>query len=152
MAPSKAKKPAKASPKWVIDLHGMKEALTTKKNSVRSAIVDAIECGDMHILRHVSPELKELYPGVYADFQQIKNKKYVTVSVAAGAAAAIMMESSGANPLGGMPLVDRFEALAAARTTGCCLVSAGKAHSDCVTIARQNSLPSSCVADAATFS
>lgn len=105
----------------------------------------------MHILKPVSVELKDLYPSVYTTFQTIKNKKYIPISVAANAGAAMLMETFGASPLGGVPLAGRFEAVAQAKISGCVLVSSGKAHKECCAIAAKNGLPATTVIGASDF-
>jgi hypothetical protein len=142
---------ATIKPRWLIDTHGMRDALKTKKNSVRDAVISAIESGEMHILKAVSAELKDLYPEIYPDFQAIKKKKYVPVSVAASAAAAMMMEVCNVSPLGSVLPVDRFESLAASRILGSVLVSSGKACTDAAAIAKSNSLPNGAVIDVESF-
>jgi hypothetical protein len=142
----------KASPpKWVIDLHGIRDALTSKQNSIRVAVIEAIEAGQMHIIKPASTELKDLYPAAYATFQTIKNKKYVSISVAASATAAMLMETFGASPLGSIPVAARFEAVAQSRASGCVLVSSGKAHKECCAIAAKNGLPANAVVSIADF-
>lgn len=150
MAASKQRAPH-PGPKWVIDLHGMREALATTKNSIKVAVVDAIENGDMHIFRNVSDDLKDLYPDLYDQFKTIKNKKYLKVSVAAAAAASSIAENYGASLLGSIPTMEHFEAVAAALKEGAILVSAGKALSDCTNIVKKCDLDTGAVIGLAVF-
>jgi hypothetical protein len=124
-----------------IDTHGMIAALTTKQNSVRVAVIDAIESGTMMVLKPVSDEMKKLRPDLWDDFKDIKNKKYLHVSVKAVLAATMLSEQYGASILGSIPSGEHFEAVAAARTHGCKLVSSGKALGHCTDIAKKCGLP-----------
>jgi hypothetical protein len=121
--------------KWVIDTHGMLAALRSKKNSVRVAVIDAIESGEMQILKSVSKELSALYPDDYENFKAIKNKKYLQVTVANKAAAGSLMERYGSGILGSIPTIEHFQAVAASIKAGCKLVSSGKAFTHCTAIA-----------------
>lgn len=112
----------KPTAEWVIDTHGMIEALTTKRNSVRAAVIDAIQNGSMLILKPVSAELKEAFPDLYIQLQSIKPKKYLTLTVPMFAAAATLTEAYGPGRiLGSIPSSAHFEAVAAARLEGCTL-------------------------------
>lgn len=126
---------ATVAPQWAIDTHGMIEALTTTKNSARAAVLEAIETGKMLILRPVSDELKKLRPDLWDDFKAITGKKYLHVSVKAVFAATMLSEQYGASLLGSIPSGEHFEAVAAAKASGCKLVSAGKALGHCQDIA-----------------
>jgi hypothetical protein len=105
----------KPQPQYVIDTYGLRAALTTTQNSVRNAVIDAIESGKMLILKPASKELKENDPNVYDDMQTISSKKYLAVDVSTSRAAAVLVESHGGSRLfGTTPPIDRFRALAAA--------------------------------------
>lgn len=141
-----------ASPKtktqatYVIDTYGLRAALTTSQNSVRNAVIFAIESGDMLILKPTSSELKENDPAVYKDMQAIPSKKYLAIDVAANKAAAALIEAHGGSRLfGTTPPIDRFRALATARLHKLTLITDGKALKECLAIAAKCKLPAGCV-------
>jgi hypothetical protein len=128
------------APKWVIDLHGINEALTTLSNS-KARIIDAIQSGEMLIMRSVQSELKALYPKLWNDFVAIKPRKYLNTTIAVSVTAGQMQGAHGSSILGGIPAFAHFEAVAVARANGCKLVSAGKGLSNCRSIAARCNLP-----------
>ncbi|GGE84869.1 hypothetical protein [Sphingomonas prati] len=132
--------------KYLIDTYGLRAALTTTQNSVRSAVINAIESGEMLIIKSVSKELKENDPEVYAEMQAISYKKYASIDLGANKAAAAMVEAHGGSKLFGVtPPLDRFRALAVARLHKLVLVSDGKALKDCQSVAVKCHLPAGCV-------
>lgn len=133
---------ASTPPEWVIDTHGMVDALTTTQNSTRVAVIDAIESGAMMVLKPVSSEMKNLYPHLWADFKAINNKKYLPVTVKTVQAGTMLSETYGASILGSMPSGAHFNAVAAATAAGAKLVTAGKALTHCKAIVRRCSLQS----------
>lgn len=135
------------TPKWVIDLHGIKDALTTTSNSAKARVFDAIRKGEMLIMRSVSGELKDLYPHLWASFAAVTPKKYVPTTVAHHKSATALQELHGSGVFGGLPLFAHFEAVTVARSKGCKLVSAGKALKDCKQIAKGCGIPASGVVD-----
>jgi hypothetical protein len=137
------------TPKWVIDLHGIKEALTTTSNSAKNRVISAIQSGEMLIMRSVSNELKDLYPHLWATFIAIQPRKYVPTTVANNQSATLLQEQHGSGILGGLPLFEHFEAVAVARGKKCKLVSAGKALKNCKQIAKGCGIPDSDVTDIA---
>lgn len=139
---------SKPVPKWIIDLHGMREALTTKANT-KALIIDAIQSGEMLVMRSVQDELKDLYESLWPDFVAIKPKKYVNTTPPVSDVAAQLQEAHGCSVLGGVPSFAHFEAVALARTKKCQLVSAGKGLSDCKGIAKSCGLPADTVIDIA---
>jgi hypothetical protein len=143
-SPSKAN--SKPAAQWVIDTRGVIEALTTSSNSVRAAIVDAIQNGSMFILKPASYELKEAFPDVYNQLQGIKPKKYLTLTVPMLAAAATLTEAYGPGRLlGSIPSSAHFEAVAAAGLVGCTLITSGKSLTHCSGIAKKCGLPPTAV-------
>lgn len=132
-------KPKKPKPvvKWVIDTHGMLAVLRSKKNSVRAAVIDAIERGEMQILKHVSKEICELYPDEYEDFKAIKNKKYLHILVETKEASGVLMQRYGSSFWGSIPTQENFQAIAAALKAGCRLVTSGKSFSNCGNIVKK---------------
>ncbi|ATE64088.1 hypothetical protein [Rhizorhabdus dicambivorans] len=135
------------TPKWVIDLHGIKEALTTTSNSAKNRVISAIQSGEMLIMRSVSNELKDLYPHLWAAFTAIQPRKYVPTTVANNQSATLLQEQHGSGILGGLPLFEHFEAVAVARGKKCRLVSAGKALKNCKQIAKGCGIPDDDVTD-----
>jgi hypothetical protein len=136
--------------KWVIDTHGMLAALRSRTNSSKVAIIDAIECGEMQLLKGVSKELCELYPDEYEDFKQIKNKKYMQITVPTMEAAGVLMQRYGSSIWGSIPGKEHFHSLAAAMKAGCKLVTSGKAHSNCNSIVKRCNL-ADCLLEAEAF-
>lgn len=135
------------TPKWVIDLHGLKDALTTTSNSAKARVIDAIRTGEMLVMRSVQAELKNVYPDLWPVFVAIKPKTYLNSTVANYAAATALQEMHGSGVLGGLPTFAHFEAVAVARSNKCKLVSAGKALKDCKQIAKGCGIPHSDVVD-----
>jgi hypothetical protein len=133
--------PSKSAPtiKWIIDLHGIKEALASRSNA-RTRIIDAIQRGEMVVMRSVQDDLK-IFDYLWTDFCAIKPKKYVDTPVSVTAMAATMQEANGSSLLGGVPSFAHFEALALARNKKCKLVTAGKGFADCQSIAKKCKLP-----------
>jgi hypothetical protein len=129
----------------------MRDALATTKNSIKAAVIDAIESGEMHIFRNVSDEMKDLYPDLYEQFKSIKSRKYLKISVAATAAASSIAEDYGASLLGSIPTIESFENIAAVLQAGAALVSSGKAYSDCASIVKKCGLDSNCVVPIGAF-
>src|SRR6185369_2247077 len=121
----------KPEPSMVIDLYGVREALTTSSNSARAAVIDAIQSGEMVILRSVSHELKDLFPELWDDFKAISPKKYLHSTAGTISVGTQLMERYGGSLLGAIPTFDHFEAVAAARMKKCKLVSGGKALAHC---------------------
>ena len=132
-----------ATPKWVIDLHGLKDCLTTTSNSAKAAVIDAIRRGEMLIMKSVSAELKDLYPHLWPLLKTITPKAYIKTTVANHASATALQELHGSGVLGGLPMFAHFEAVAVARSNGCKLVSAGKALKECRQIANGCGIPKS---------
>ena len=128
------------APKWVIDLHGIKEALTTLSNA-RARIIDAIQSGEMVIMRSVSVELRDAYPELWPDFVAIKPKKYVGTTVTLDAIAGQLQEAHGSSILGGIPPFEHFQAVAVSRAQSCTLVSAGKGLKHCKDICGKCGIP-----------
>jgi hypothetical protein len=135
----------KIEPKWVIDLHGIREMLTTTINSAKVAAMDAIKSGEMLILRTAGDELKKLYPELWPQFGEIRPRKYIVASVAALSTSTQLMETYGASLLGSTPSAEHFEAIAVARLKKCTLISSGKALTDCQKIAKKCQLNANCV-------
>lgn len=131
-----AKDTPPVKPEWLIDLHGIKEALTTRSNA-RARIIDAIQNGEMLIVRSVQIELKDVYPDLWQDFVAIKPKKYIDIPVSVQAAATQLQEIHGAPLLGGVPHFCHFESVALANAKGMKVISAGKGLADCQRIAKK---------------
>jgi hypothetical protein len=136
---------SKPTPEWVIDLHGIKEALTTRSNAIKARIRDAIQAGEMLVMRSVQDELKNAYPTLWKEFVTIKPRKYVDTGLAGYAAATALQEMHGSGVLGGLPSFAHFEAVTVAQSHKCKLISAGKALNHCKNIAKGCGIPSGCV-------
>lgn len=136
---------------WLIDTHGVIEALTTKSNSLRDAVIGAIEGGEMLILKRVSDEISASYPELWDDFKAIKKRKYVQITVPVIMTASTMAETYGSSLLGGVPTKEHFQAVACARREKCTLVSSAKALSDCQSIAKKCGLPGTSVVSVSAF-
>lgn len=137
---------------WLIDTHGMVDALTTKNNKVRNAVIDAIEGRKMLILKSVSDEISSLYPELWDDFKSIKKGRYVSANVETIKAAGTLQQTYGAPIFGSVPTKEHFQAVACARLQQLRLVSSAKALSNCEAIAKKCGLPSETVASLETFS
>ncbi|GAA0673248.1 hypothetical protein FHT00_001580 [Sphingomonas insulae] len=138
--------PATVQPLWLIDLHGMVEALTSRVNSVRASVISAIQSGEMLIIKSVSAQLKALYPHLWGTFSAIKPRKYAKSTMSVIAAATQYAESYGSSLLGSIPMFEHFEAVALAEANGCRLVSASTAHKHCRKIVKKCALSSNTVA------
>ncbi|MBN8197861.1 hypothetical protein [Thalassospira povalilytica] len=123
------------NPKWLIDTHGIHEALTTRKNSIKDAVISAIEDGSMLVTKKTSKEIKEMYPELYNEFKDIKNKKYLTLQHSHVANATVMMQGYGSNIIGGIPSVDCFELLSSGKIENLTCVTSGKSLNHCIKIA-----------------
>lgn len=119
------------NPEMAIDLHGIREALSSKNNQIRANIVDGIQSGKIVLLKGVSEELKAIDEALYKDFQNINPKKYIKLKTAHQAHAAMLAEQNGSNIFSACPPTARFEALALCMKEGLTLVSAKKAHKEC---------------------
>lgn len=137
---------SKPHPKWVIDLHGIKEALTSRSNA-KARVIDAIQSGEMVVMRSVQGELAAAYPDIWPDFAAIKPKRYQDTPMAVYDAAGQLQGMHGSSLLGGIPGFAHFEAVALSRSLQCKLVSAGKALSDCKSIANKCGIPSKDIVD-----
>lgn len=82
-------------PTKVMDLHGIRAALSSKNNKIRSTVIDGIQSGDIQLVKGVSEELKAIDEGLYADFQTIKPKKYMKIKVAHQSYAQMLSEQHG---------------------------------------------------------
>jgi len=141
-----AQSKGKPTPKWVIDLHGIKEALTTRSNAIKARIRDAIQSGEMLVMRSVQTDLKNAFPELWKEFTSIKPRTYVDTGMAGYAAATALQEMHGSGVLGGIPSFTHFEAITVARANKCTLISAGKALTHCKGIAKGCGIPSGQVA------
>ena len=118
--------------KYLIDLHGLREAFSTKNNHVRVAVIDAIEAGELLIVRSASDELKDIDEPAYESFQSsVSKKKYIKTASKHEATAASLINSYGASIFGVSPPAARFEAVAVCVCEKLDLVTSGKSHSEC---------------------
>jgi hypothetical protein len=131
---------SKPKPKWLIDLHGIKEALTSRSNA-KARVIDAIRSGEMLVIRSVQTELCAAFPDIWPDFVEIKPKTYQDTAIPIYNAAGQLQGMHGSSLLGGMPDFAHFEAVALARSLDCKLISAGKALGHCQDIASKCGIP-----------
>ena len=126
---------------YLIDLHGLREAFNSTNNQVRVAVIDALESGEMRIMRAASEELKATDEDAYADFQSAtKKKKYEKTQIKHEATRASLMSTYGATLFGSSPPSERFEAMAICVCEKYDLVTNGKPHADCKKIVSKCSL------------
>lgn len=121
---------------WLIDTHGLKAVLESRNNALRVAVFDAIQSGQMRLLRSVRREI-EGFDGLLPQFNAILGKRYVDITVTAQSRSAVLMEAYGANPIGGIPQAATFDAIALAMTHGVQLVSSGKSLRRCERIVQR---------------
>ncbi|WP_132740343.1 hypothetical protein [Sphingomonas sp. PP-F2F-A104-K0414] len=110
-------------------------------------MIDAIESGEMVVMRSVQSELAAAYPEIWPDFVAIKGKKYRDTPMAVYDAAGQLQGTHGTSLLGGIPDFAHFEAVALARSMKCRLVSAGKGLAHCKSIASKCGIPDGEVAN-----
>lgn len=115
------------SPTKVMDLHGIRAAMSSTNNQTRSAVIDGIQSGDIQLFKGVSEELKAIDEDLYADFQTIKPKKYMKIKAAHQSHAQMLSEQHGSSIFGSFPPSERFECVALCMKEGLELVSAPKA-------------------------
>lgn len=121
-----------ATPDSVIDLHGLREALSSNNAGILAGIQD----GSVAVFRTAREDLEKAYPELYQQFQSIPGRKvYLDVTVPYKARAAILLEQYGASVFSRRPPVSAFEALATALEEGLVLLSAGKGLSNLQQIA-----------------
>ena len=106
-----AKSKSKPKPKWVIDLHGIKDALTSRSNA-KARVIDAIQSGEMVVMRSVQTELAAAFPEIWSEFVAIKPKTYQDTAILVYDAAAQLQGMHGSSLLSGMPDFEHFEAVA----------------------------------------
>ncbi|MCQ0092298.1 hypothetical protein [Roseovarius sp. M141] len=116
-----------SGPTKVMDLHGIRAALNTTNNQVKSAVIDGIQSGDIQLVKGVSEELKAIDEDLYADFQTIKPKKYMKIKAAHQSHAQMLSEQHGSSIFGSFPPSERFESIALCMKEGLELVSTPKA-------------------------
>ena len=122
---------------YLIDLNGVEEALSTQSNSVRDAFLAALGDGRLRIAKRTSKELKDCEEELYAEFQQIGTKRYITPKVAEQSIQADLIVEHGGGLLGGFPPEDRFENIAICLSQGLKMVSAGKPLKDYKSIGKK---------------
>lgn len=115
------------SPTKVMDLHGIRAAMSSTNNQIRSAVIEGIQSGDIQLFKGVSDELKAIDEDLYTDFQTIKPKKYVKIKTAHQSHGQMLSEQHGSSIFGSFPPSERFECVALCVKEGLELVSAPKA-------------------------
>lgn len=129
-----AKNASKPQVKWLIDLHGLVDALSGGSNSI-AAIADAIESGEMKVIRSAGPELKATYPELWHAFSDIGGRKYEKSTKIDHELASHMQQMYDRPILGGIPTYDHFLAIAMCARLKCRLVTSDKAHKRSLDIA-----------------
>ncbi len=122
---------------YLIDLNGIEEALSTQSNFVRDMFLDALADGSLRIAKRTSKEFKDCDEGLYAEFQQIETKRYITPKVAEQSIQADLIVDHGGGLLGGFPPEDRFENIAICLSQGLKMVSAGRPLKDYKSIGKK---------------
>lgn len=121
-----------ASHDAVIDLHGLRHALSVNN----AAVISGIQNGSIAVFRNARHDLEKAYPDLYAFFQGIPGRKvYVDVTVQHKARAAVLLEQYGASVFTRKPSISAFQELAAALDDGLTLISADKGLTDLQQIA-----------------
>lgn len=121
-----------ATPQYVLDLHGLRDALHTGNSNVLAGIED----GSIAIFRRAREDLEKSYPDLYDQFRSISARKiYIDISVGHKAAAAALLESYGASIFSAKPAIAAFHHLAASQAEGLVLISSGKGFADVQQIA-----------------
>lgn len=142
----------KVSAKYLIDLHGLREALNSKSNKIRDSFVDALNSGELKVMRSASKELQDIDEDAYKDFQSVKKTSvYIKTTVADDALQATLMSRNGTNFWGAAPPPDRFLTLALCIRENLILVSAGKALRDTKKISKDCSLTAPDILSLADF-
>ena len=143
----------KASAQYLIDLHGLREALNSKSNEIRNSFIDALNSGELKVIRSASNELKDIDEKAYKDFQNVKEvNPYVTPTAADAALQSSLMSRNGTNIFGAAPPPDRFLALAICIREKLILLSAGKALKECRKITKDCSMSMPNILSLAEFS
>jgi len=111
----------------VIDLHGLRDALRSRNNKIRSDIIRGIESKNILILKYVAEELKGAYEQEYRQLQSFQAKKYLTIELSDEKKAALMIELNGSSIFGSVPSLIYFQSLAAALNNKLILITSDSA-------------------------
>lgn len=130
------KEPSKPQVKWLIDLHGLVDALSGGRNAI-ATVSDAIESGEMKVIRSVGNELQAAYPELWGEFTTIGGRKYEKPSKADYELASHLQQMYDKPILGGIPTYEHFLAIAMCARLKCRLVTSGKAHKRSLDIANK---------------
>lgn len=131
-----AKNSSKPPVKWLMDLHGLVDALSGGGNAV-AAVTDAIESGEMKVIRSAGSELQAAYPELWDDFTDIGGRKYEKPTKADHELASHLQQMYDKPILGGIPTYEHFLAIAMCARLKCRLVTSGKAHKRSLDIAKK---------------
>lgn len=130
------KNSSKPQVKWLMDLHGLVDALSGGSNAV-ATVTDAIESGQMKVIRTVGTELQAAYPELWDEFNEIGGRKYEKPTKADHELASHMQQMYDKPILGGIPTYEQFLAIAMCARLKCKLVTSGKAHKRSLDIANK---------------
>ena len=139
------KKDSRPPIKWLMDLHGLKDAMSGGGNA-HAVVADAIESGEMKVIRKAGDELKAAYPELWDAFTSITGRKYEKPTKADHELAAHLQQMHDAPILGGIPTYDQFLAMAMCARLECRLLTSGKAHKRSIEIAKSASISKQTIA------
>ena len=140
-----AKKAAQPQTKWLMDLHGLFDALSGGSNA-QAALKDAIESGELKVIRSAGSELLDAFPELWDIFTEIGGRKYEKPTKADHELASHLQQMYDAPILGGIPTYEQFLAVAMCARLKCRLVTGGKAHKRSVDIAKKSPVSKGLVA------
>jgi hypothetical protein len=133
--------PKKLQPKYLFDLYGVIEILTSGNNQARSAFIEGMLNGSVKVMSEVATELKAVAEAVYQDFQAIKSGRvYQSTTTAHSAAQQTLMDKFGTGLFGGSPSPEFFEGVAICKVEKLALVTSGKSLKHCLNIVKKCNL------------
>lgn len=119
-------------PKYLFDLYGVMEVLSSGSNQALSSFADGLMSGAIKIMSAVSHELKDMDGSLYAKFQELKSGRvYQSTTPAHSALQATLMDRFGAGLFGGCPSAEHFESVAICKLEKLELVTGAKKLSSC---------------------
>jgi hypothetical protein len=109
---------------WIIDLHGLREAIRGSSNSV----IAALDAGTMTVRAGVVKQLQDIAPDEYSKFQSlVGRRRYLRPTLADFRRSQVLLEMYGATVFG-PPDVHFFEVIAICLNRELKVVSTGKAY------------------------
>lgn len=131
--------------KWLMDLHGLVDALSSGKNAI-ATLADAIKSGELKVIGPAGPELQNAFPELWDDFAEMRTRKYAKPQKADHELAAHLQQMYKAPILGGIPSYDQFLAMAMCARFKCRLITSGKAFKRSLDICKNASIAKDTVA------